>query len=392
MLVIAPEPFYDDRGTPIAVLHLLNGLTDLGFSVDLLTYPLGRDIELPGLRTIRSPNPLGIEHVPIGFSLRKVVLDLALAFELRRRLRESRYSCVHAVEESAFPAVLFARKLGIPVIYDMHSSLADQMTRGWLPRSLGLRPLLRRLERWLFHNADLTVCSAGLKPYVRKIAPGVEAREWLFPGQTYDAGTVSTDGLRRDLGFPEEARVVLYCGNFAPYQGILNLYAAASRVVGEIPATVFLLIGANEARDFSLSGDALALQRRGALQILPRQARDDIGAYIQLAEVVVSPRRVGDNLPLKIFDYLAAGKPIVASDTPTHRTVLDETCAVFAGPTSEGLALAITGLLKDEALAERIGNAARHRAEDQLSRSAFSERLRNIYGRWLDHASRHGQS
>jgi glycosyltransferase involved in cell wall biosynthesis len=392
VLVVAPQPFFDDRGTPIAVRHLLTGLTDLGFAVDLLTYPLGRDIELPGLRTIRCPNPLGFRYVPIGFSLRKVVLDLALAVELRRRLRESRYSYVHAVEESAFPAVLFARKLGIPVIYDMHSSLAEQMTQRLLPRILGLRRLFRVFERWLFRNADLTVCSTGLEPYVHEIAPDAVVREWLFPGLTHDEQAVSTDGLRRHLGVPEGVRIVLYCGNFAPYQGISRLCAAASIVVGEIKDAVFLLVGANEASDYALSGDALTLQSSGALKIVSRQARDDIGAYIQLADVVVSPRIGGDNVSLKIFDYLAAGKPIVASDTPTHRTVLDERCAVFAGPTSEGLALAISGLLKDEALANRIGDAARRRAEEHLSRAAFAERLREIYGQCLDHASRHGQS
>ena len=391
VLVIAPQPFYEDRGSPIAVLHVLNALSDSGFAVDLLTYPLGRDIVLPGLRTIRSANPLGIERVSIGFSLRKVVLDMGLVVELRRRLRDTRYSCVHAVEESAFPAVLLARRLGIPVIYDMHSSLADQMTRRFLPRFLGLRPLIRRLERWLFNTTDLTLCSAGLEPYVLEIAPDVSVREWLFPGQTFEAETGETDSVRRDLGFSEDALIILYCGNFEPYQGLSDLLAAAPRVCEKIPNAVFLLVGASEARDFALRGEALGLQRRGALRILPRQSRDDVGAYIHAADVVVSPRRFGDNLPLKIFDYLAAGKPIVAADTPTNRSALDEMCAVFAGPTSEELVAAIVGLLKDDALAERLGEAAKRHADEHLSRAAFSRRLTNAYGHRLEHASRHGK-
>ena len=78
ILVVAPQPFYEDRGTPIAVRQVLQALGELGRSVDLLTFPIGTDVGIPGLRIFRSANPFGFERVPIGLSFRKVILDVPL--------------------------------------------------------------------------------------------------------------------------------------------------------------------------------------------------------------------------------------------------------------------------------------------------------------------------
>ena len=138
VLMVAPQPFYTDRGTPIAVRQVLEALGELGQPVDLLTFPIGADPTLPGLRIFRSGNPLRIRRVPIGLSMRKVALDISLLAAFRRRLASESYWCIHAVEEAAFPAAILARQYGIPLLYDMQSSLAEQLTRVGplgLPRS-----------------------------------------------------------------------------------------------------------------------------------------------------------------------------------------------------------------------------------------------------------------
>src|SRR5215207_10604066 len=127
ILVVAPQPFYEDRGTPIAVRQVLQALAELGRTVDLLTFPVGEDVELPGLRIIRSGNPMGYTRVPIGLSLRKIVLDIPLTWAMRRLMMSGQYSCIHAVEEAAFPAAVLASRQGVPLLYDMQSSLAEQL-------------------------------------------------------------------------------------------------------------------------------------------------------------------------------------------------------------------------------------------------------------------------
>ena len=78
ILMIAPEPFFEPRGTPFSEYHRIRALTSLGHTVDLVTYPFGRDVELPGLRIFRCAKPPFISHVKIGPSWAKVPLNLLL--------------------------------------------------------------------------------------------------------------------------------------------------------------------------------------------------------------------------------------------------------------------------------------------------------------------------
>ena len=68
VLVIAPQPFYQERGTPIATRLLIETLQSAGHSVDVLTYHVGDDPHLPGVRVFRAPAVPFVRDVPIGFS------------------------------------------------------------------------------------------------------------------------------------------------------------------------------------------------------------------------------------------------------------------------------------------------------------------------------------
>jgi glycosyltransferase involved in cell wall biosynthesis len=94
---------------------------------------------------------------------------------------------------------------------------------------------------------------------------------------------------------------------------------------------------------------------------------------------LVSPRSYGGNLPLKVFDYLAAGRPIVATDIPTHRTVLNEDRAVLVAPQTPDLARGIVSLLRDPERADRLARAGRRYAEQHLGWAQFVDSLGNLY-------------
>lgn len=379
ILLVAPQPFYENRGTPIAVRQVLEALSELGHQVDVLTYPVGDGIDIPGVRVFRCANPFRIRSVPIGLSVRKLVLDAALVGALWRRLRRMRYDCIHAVEEAAFPAVWMSRRHGIPVIYDMQSSLPEQLETY---RVFGLRPIqrvLRRCEAWLLARADMVISSTGLAQNVRESAPGVNVREWSFPAQVPAdcAGSAST--LRAELQIPEGCRVVVYTGSFEPYQGLDSLLAAMPAVAAAVPNTVLVLVGANGAPAASLRRIANGLRLNGAVRILPQQPRDRIPDYLALADVLVSTRAHGGNVPLKIFDYMAAGRPIVATDIPTHRTLLNEERAVLVAPEPAAIAEGITRVLRDRRLATSLTQAALGFAQNQLGWDGFVRGIDDAY-------------
>ena len=82
ILMIAPEPFFEPRGTPFSEFHRIRALTTLGHQVDLVTYPIGQDVTMPGLRVIRSLRPPFVHHVKIGPSFAKLPLDALLTISI----------------------------------------------------------------------------------------------------------------------------------------------------------------------------------------------------------------------------------------------------------------------------------------------------------------------
>lgn len=381
VLVVAPEPFYEDRGTPIAVRCVIEALVELGYRVDLLTYPVGEDLPSLDVDIVRCANPFGFRSVPIGLSVRKLVLDVCLTAALRRRLNTGEYACVHAVEEAAFPAVVLAGRRGIPVIYDMQSSLPEQL--GELP-VFGLRPVqavLRAAERWLLRRADFVVSSTGLAVRVGELAPETGRTEWRFPHEPEAVGADALGNLRAELRIPTDAPVVLYTGNFAPYQGLDLLLSAFGAVRARHPESVLVVVGARDEREARAFRDRTDEAVKEAVRVVTRLPRERMDAFLQTAEVLVSPRTAGSNLPLKVLDYLAAGGAIVATDIPAHRTVLNRENALLVEPEPAAMARGISRLLEQPELRDSLARGAGRYASDHLGWSTFVSALNEVYRR-----------
>ena len=379
ILVVAPQPFYQDRGTPIALRNVLEAASQRGNEVDLVTFPVGEPIDLPGLRIFRAGAWLPIRNVPIGFSIRKVILDFSLLPVFLKRIRREKYEFIYALEEAAFLVLLLRRWHKLPLIYDMQSSLPEQLRGhpvfGWS----GIQRMLNFFERYMVRKADRIVCSAGLRKYVLSIEPSADVREWIFPSERRPFPTGEPDRLRKELGIDPGSGVVLYAGNFEPYQGMERLLAAALDVVVELPGTVFVLVGDQTPSRLSRSKSATLLRERGALRLVPRQPKSKVNRFLAIADVLVSPRDDTGNVGIKIFEYMAAGKPIVATDTRAHRAVLDETRAILVDLSPEAMGSAIVRLLRDRAAGKLLGDSARSYSGKNLRRNEFADRVANLF-------------
>ncbi|MGH9371671.1 MAG: glycosyltransferase, partial [Vicinamibacterales bacterium] len=174
ILMIAPEPFFEPRGTPFSEFHRIRALTQLGHTIDLVTYPFGQDVNIPGVRVFRSLRPPFLSRVAIGPSFAKVPLDLLLTLTAVRRTLSGRYDAVHSHEEGSFIGVLLAAALGIPHLYDMHSSLPQQLTNFAFSRSRLLARLFAWAERFVLRRSRVViVICPHLEETVRAIEPGV---------------------------------------------------------------------------------------------------------------------------------------------------------------------------------------------------------------------------
>src|SRR5947207_8043726 len=173
ILMIAPEPFFEPRGTPFSEFHRIRALTTLGHQVDLVTYPFGADVNLRGLRTFRSLRPPFVKRVKIGPSWPKAPLDAALALTAVRRAMLSRYDAVHSHEEGGLIGILVAWLLRVPHLYDMHSSLPQQLANFDFSGSGILRQLFESIERLIVRRSKviIVICPA-LEETVRAIDRG----------------------------------------------------------------------------------------------------------------------------------------------------------------------------------------------------------------------------
>jgi glycosyltransferase involved in cell wall biosynthesis len=158
---------------------------------------------------------------------------------------------------------------------------------------------------------------------------------------------------------------------------------AMTEVVASEPETVLILIGATEARGPPQSEAAARLGRTGHLVVLPRQPQESIPRYLAMADILVSPRLYGDNVPLKIFDYMRSGKPIVATDTTGHLAVLSNDIAVLVHRDPASIAAGILRLLANPGLARKLAARARKRALDCHHDEVFGSFVSRVYERIL---------
>jgi len=104
-----------------------------------------------------------------------------------------------------------------------------------------------------------------------------------------------------------------------------------------------------------------------------------MASIVAMADVLVSPRAYGDNIPLKIFDYLHSGKPIVATDILAHRSVLSEQIAKLVACTPAAIAEGITDLLLHDELAARMAQAALEQASAAPGKQSFIDLVEHLY-------------
>jgi len=379
ILMIAPEPFFEPRGTPFSEFHRIRALTALGHQVDLVTYPFGQSVSMPGLRVFRSLRPPFVDHVKIGPSLAKIPLDALLALSAMRRAFSGRYDAIHSHEEAGLIGALLAMCLRVPHLYDMHSSLPQQLSNFAFSRSRVIKSVFLAIERFMIRQSRVViVICPSLDETVKAIEPG--ARTVLIenaPGSAEDEATPEgAAAVRRSLNLDGSTPIVLYTGTFEAYQGLDLLFAAMAIVRRTRPDARLVLAGGRADQVVKARGQAAAAGIEDVTLFAGERPAAEIPAYLLAADLLVSPRSRGTNTPLKLYQYLRSGKAIVATRLLTHTQVLSDETAILTGVTPQEYADGILAGLTDPARAAAIGRQARELAETKYSYAAYLEKTR----------------
>ena len=381
ILLMAPHPFFQERGTPIACRLLCEALCESGHEVDLLTYHEGEDVVIPGLRIRRIPRIPFVKDIPIGFSFKKLVCDALMFPVLLWRLAWTRYDVIHANEESVFMALVVRTCMRKPLVYDMDSSMAEQLMEKWDGLHT-IRWLLEGFELLAFRYSDVVmpVCE-DLAAKVRRMVPEsmpVVVEDIALPDGPPDE---KVDNLRGLCG--PNCPIVLYVGNLETYQGMDLLLDAVSRVPAELTFRLFVIGGAPAA---VTAYAAVAEEKKIADRVLFLGARPvrQLNRYLAQADILVSPRIKGQNTPMKVYSYLASGKPVLATRIRSHTQAMDEASACLADPLPATFAAALTKLIQNKELREQYGRAGAELAAQRYSMHAFRQKVGQVYERVVE--------
>lgn len=378
ILMIAPEPFFEPRGTPFSEFHRIRALTTLGHTVDLVTYPFGKDVDLPGLRIIRSLKPPFVSRVKIGPSWAKVPLDILLAFTSLRMALTRKYDVIHSHEEGGAIGIVLAALLRKPHLYDMHSSLPQQITNfGW-GRATWLAKSFEWVERLMLKRSQavIVICQ-DLEDTVKAL--GVNVPTVLIENASGTAPLLGAGlGVRRSLGLDADTPVVLYTGTFEAYQGLDLLYGAMRHVLTASPSARLVMVGGDPDQVEAARKSAAAAGLGQAAIFTGQRPSEEIPAFLDAASVLVSPRSSGTNTPLKIYQYLRSGRPIVATRLRTHTQVLDDEVSVLVDPTAEAMAAGILRAFSDPSV-QALGANAQVLANTKYSDEAFISKTKRVY-------------
>lgn len=279
-----------------------------------------------------------IAYGPIGFIIQSLTFALAALFYLR-----DQDSLVYSRDDLFLFLLSFTKKR---YVYEVHA------------------PKWHVVSRRAMKRASLVVLiSHGLKDfYVQKGIP--EKRLLVAPdGVNLERFSLvmSKEDCRTKLGLPQDKKIALYSGHLYSRKGA-HVFAEAARQLGDDICCVFVGGTPVDIAEFKkLYGDVQNIR------ILGHRPHQDIPYYLSAADVLVLPNSAKDEdsrlytSPMKLFEYMASGTPIIASDVPSLREVLTEENSLLVTPDEfPALAAGIITVFDDLKLATQLAENARH--------------------------------
>lgn len=378
ILLLAPQPFYIERGTPIAVDLLLQALSKDGHQVDLLTFPSGEPRSYENVTHYRIKSWFGITNVKAGFSPAKLILDVFLFFRFILMVSRNRYQVVHAVEESVFMAMILSPIFRFKYVYDMDSSMAGQLVDR-LPPRLGF---LGGLFEWFeslplrFASAVVPVCDALADIAYRYRTDGVFL---LKDVSLVDKESVHSSVVDIRKATSSDGPFFMYIGNLEPYQGIDLMIDGFAHYIKDGGAAQLVIIGGSDKHINEYRARCGQLGITQQVHFLGPLPVDHLYQLMRQSNVLVSPRSEGVNTPMKVYSYMDSGVPVLATNLPTHTQAMNQQNACLVEPDAMSMKLGMAKLIEDSEYATALTKQAAEYIAREHSMAAFQQRVKSIY-------------
>jgi glycosyltransferase involved in cell wall biosynthesis len=297
-------------------------------------------------------------------------------------LLRNKYDVIHSHEEAGIFATPLAAIFRTRHLYDMHSSLPRQLVNFNFGNNRLFIRLFEWMERIVINHCDAMITiGPDLEQHARSIntrVPQQMIENLPLKMKQTEAEVEKARQLKQQLGLDGNLAVV-YTGTFERYQGV-NLLIESAAVIRETYRNVrFLLVGGKPAQIDELKQLVSSLHLEEEVHFTGTVSVDEANLYMEMADILVSPRIEGTSVPLKIYTYLRMGKPIMATNLPAHSLVLDSETAVLVEPTRDGFVGGLTRLIEDKDLRRHLGEQSLKLAEEKYSIANYLSKLEKIY-------------
>ncbi|MFC1945706.1 glycosyltransferase family 4 protein [Chloroflexota bacterium] len=328
---------------------------------------------MPGASvTLRHP---GFVRLPI---LSRLTASCAQYREIQRTIREKSIDAImlYAVPTSGISAIRLARAAGIPVIFRSIDILHELV-----PHAL-LRPATRLLEKQVYRHADrILAITPNHARYVQALgAPPERVKTMLYPIDTaiFQPGP-EDGGLRGKCHIEKDAPVILFIGTLFGFSGLDRFLRAFPEISRAVPESRLLIVGDGPQRPtLEALIDKLGLAKQ--VTITGFQPYQTMPLFIRLASVCINTfldtPATRDIFPGKIIQYLACGKPAVATPLAGITSLVpDESAGIIYAASPEAMTAPVIELLKNPARREQVGRAGAEYVKAHHDQQAIARQL-----------------
>jgi glycosyltransferase involved in cell wall biosynthesis len=382
ILMVAPTPYFSDRGCHVQIYEVARSQQLNGNSVVIVTYHLGRDIgEIP---TYRIPPVPWYRKRSAGPSWHKLYLDFLLMIRVLQVARQYKPHIIHAhLHEGAGISIIIARMLRIPVLLDLQGSLVGEMVNHKFVREGSMPYLLfRKLEQQIIWCVDGILMWNYISEALQKlftfdpkkvfnVSYGVDLQNFR-PHKKEDLCD-----LYENLKIERDRVVIVYLGVLSSYQGIDLLIDSIPRVLKSLPNAYFLIMGYPDEEYYRAKARDLGVSERVCLP--GRIDYAQAARYLSLGDVAVAPKLTPMEGNGKLLNYMACALPTVAFDLPGNIATLADTGVYAVTGDVQAFADRIITLGSDPHLRSDLGKRARERAERYFSWSRIGREINDIY-------------
>lgn len=379
VLMIAPTPYFSDRGCHVRIYEETLALTKLGHEVRIVTYHLGRD--MPGVSVARTPPVPWYNKLEAGPSWHKPYLDILLLCKSIAEARSFRPHLIHAhLHEGALVGSILKRILRLPLLFDYQGSLSgESLNHGFFREGSFMMKMFKVLERFIDRRADFIITSSdkGRQELVQDFGIAPDKIANLIDGvDTAVFRPYPKSDARRELGIPDDVKLVVYLGLFNRYQGVDLLLETISLVKAKSDDIRFLLMGFPEKE---YQDKAAAMKIDDLISFTGRVNYDLAPLFLSAGDLAVSPKLAQTEANGKLFNYMACGLPTVAFDNQINREILGDDGIYVEHGNASLLADAIISTIRNGALMNNLSARLRERAAGLHSWDARSRQLAAIY-------------